>query len=138
MTEYRQLVGANLSVTEQPYWGLRMTTNIFQVPPKYPYCWDAWTAADYKHVQDPLPNCFVPVWFHVSDFRYSAKKVVGQSVVWDPSSTRFLSNPTHGGMGEGQKWFDSIEEIEKTFNGVYVGWSEDLCGVRLIEPITGD
>jgi hypothetical protein len=41
---------------------------------------------------------------------------------------RYLSSP---GQGYGQEWFNSIEEVERRFNSSYVGWTEDINGLRV-------
>ena len=136
MTEYKQLVEADTSVVEFPHYGLRMTQNVFHAPVKHAWCWEAWLATEFKHTTDPLPSYPVPVWFYATTPYSGHLHVAGQSVVWIPSLGAFLSNPSHPGQPEGQRWFNTIEDIEKAFNAKYVGWSEDINGLRLIEPIT--
>lgn len=136
VTEYKQNVDADLFIADDPHYGLRMTQNVFHAPAKHAWCWEAWLATEFKHTTDPLPNYPVPVWFYATTPYSGHLHVAGQSVVWIPSVGKFLSNPPHPGSPRGQQWFDSIEQIERVFNAKYVGWSEDLNGLRIIEPIT--
>jgi nucleoid-associated protein YgaU len=52
----------------------------------------------------------------------SGMKNWGHVVAYIPGAG-FLSSP---GSGYGQRWFGSVEEIERFFRCTFVGWSEDI------------
>jgi nucleoid-associated protein YgaU len=55
----------------------------------------------------------------------------GHVVAWIPGAG-FLSSP---GQGYGQQWFGSIEEIERYFRCTFVGWSEDINDLDVMDWI---
>jgi hypothetical protein len=131
---YNQIVTPNLNVTDGAGWCLRFTQSVWGAPVRYNSAWDAWNATQHKHgTGEALPeDASTVVWFsHYG--RYGTPPTYanwGHVVTWVPGRG-FLSSP---GSGYGQQWFNSTTEVENYFNAGYVGWSEDLNGLRLIEP----
>lgn len=130
---FRQLVSPNLGVVDGAGWCLRFTQSVWGAPARYESAWYAWTATQKKHsAAEPLPeDAGVVVWFsHYGTYgnppRYDNW---GHVVSWIPGSG-FLSSPT---SGTGQKWLATIQDVERTFNSTYVGWSEDINGLQVAE-----
>jgi hypothetical protein len=126
-----QLVTPNTSVTDGTGWCLRFTQKVWGAPARYNSAWDAWEATQLKHSTDEnIPtDVGVVVWFShygtYGDPAYYANW--GHVVSWIPGRG-YLSSPT---SGVGQKWLGSIEEVERAYNSKYVGWSEDINGLRV-------
>jgi hypothetical protein len=126
-----QLVTPNTSVTDGAGWCLRFTQKVWGAPARYESAWKAWEATSYKHpTSENIPlDVGVIVWFeHWGTYGSPAYYANwGHVVSWIPGKG-YLSSPT---SGVGQKWLGSIEEVEKAYSSKYVGWSEDINGVRI-------
>lgn len=129
-----QLVQPNTNVTDGAGWCLRFTQTVWGAPVRYNSAWDAWEATEYKHgTGEALPeDAACIVWFsHYGTYGTPPTYANwGHVVSWIPGQG-FLSSP---GQGYGQQWFNSTTEIERYFRASYVGWSEDLNGLRVVEP----
>lgn len=128
-----QLVAPNTSVTDGVGWCLRFTQSVWGAPAKYESAWYAWTATQYKHgTNENIPNdVAVVVWFsHYGTYGNPPRSDNwGHVVSWIPGQG-FLSSPQ---SGIGQAWYATIQEVERAFNSTYVGWSEDINGLRVAE-----
>lgn len=132
-----QLVQPNLEITDGAGWCLRFTQSVWGAPVRYNSAWDAWEATEYKHgTGEALPeDASCVVWFsHFGTYGTPPTYANwGHVVTWVPGKG-FLSSP---GQGYGQQWFNSTTEIERYFRASYVGWTEDINGLRVIEPGPG-
>jgi hypothetical protein len=102
---------------------LRYTRLVFRVGPKYPSAKSAWNHAQFKHPGDTNPPRGVPVFFS-GIFGHVAPSLGGgtvRSTAW-PSSNR-IGNVTIGALCA--RW-----------GRTYLGWTEDLNGVRVYSPTT--
>lgn len=129
-----QLVEPNTGVEDYAGFCLRFTQSVFGAPARYRSAWDAWKAATGKHENRLLPDAAVPVWFsHFGSYgEPPTYNNWGHVVAWIPGRG-FLSSPL-GKLGTyGQSWFDTIEEVERTFNAKFVGWSENINGLQVVE-----
>lgn len=130
-----QLVTPNAGVEDYAGFCLRFTQSVFGAPAQHNSAWEAWEATQYKHsVAEPLPDVAVILWMeHYGS--YGEPPVYenwGHVVTFIPGQG-FLSSPV-GALGTyGQSWFATIEQVEQTFNAKYVGWSEDINGLRVAE-----
>ena len=125
---WSQLVSPNTSVTDSAGMCLRFTQSVWGAPVRYKSAWDAWNATTLKHgTGENIPDDVgVLVWFeHWGNYGYYANW--GHVVSWIPDKG-YLSSPANG---VGQKWLATIEEVERTFNSKYVGWSEDINGLQV-------
>lgn len=130
----KQLVNPDTSVENYAGMCLAFAQSVYGAPIRYRSAWEAWEATQYKH-EDDLPDVSVPVWF--SHYGTYGKPPTydnwGHVVAYVPGSG-FLSSPV-GKLGTyGQSWLGSISEVERTFNAKYVGWTEDINGLRVAEP----
>lgn len=131
---YVQLVEPNTGVEDYAGFCLRFTQSVFGAPAKYRSAWDAWKAATGKHENRLFPDAAVPVWF--SHFGSYGEPPIydnwGHVVAWIPGRG-FLSSPL-GKLGTyGQSWFGTLEEVERAFNAKFVGWSENINGLQVVE-----
>lgn len=120
---YQQLKATNLGVVGKGYYCLVYARNIFNVAAKYGTAALAHANAVYKHT-DALPtDVSVPVWFSWKVDGHVAVNVPGQGVYSTTSATT------------GHRVFPSIQAVAEYIGGTYLGWSEDIDGVRIAQPI---
>jgi hypothetical protein len=128
----KQLVTPNPDTVDGAGWCLRFTQSVWGAPARYDSAWEAWNATEYKHGTDQaLPDVAVILWFsHYGTYGEPPTYGNWGHVVTYFPSRGFLSSP---GKGYGQEWFDSPGGVETKFNAKYVGWSEDINGLRVAE-----
>lgn len=91
-----------------------------------PTAWDGWQATAYKHQDSNLPSgVYVPIWFsgyggagHVAIYK--------DGEVW---SSPWRHKPYMDTLS-------SIAQVEQYYGVTYVGWSEDIGGVRVVEEVS--
>lgn len=108
----------------------------FGAPAMWGSAWEAWEHAKYRHTGSPPSGVAVPLWFsHYGTYGKPAQyKNWGHTVISMGDGT-YWSSP---GRGYGRKKFTSISAIESYFNCRYVGWTEDVNRVRVVEPGSND
>lgn len=128
----RQLVNPNPDTVDGAGFCLRFTQTVWGAPARYESAWQAWNATTYKHgTGEPLPDVSVILWFsHFGTYGNPPRYDNWGHVVTYFPGRGFLSSP---GSGVGQLWLDSIRAVESTFASKYVGWSEDINGLRVAE-----
>lgn len=128
----RQLVNPNPGVKDYAGFCLRFTQAVYGAPAQHSSAWEAWEATSYKHgTAESIPAVSVPVWFsHYGTYGKPPTYANWGHVVAYIPGTGYLSSP---GEGYGSQIFDSIQAVEAYFNAHYVGWSEDLNGLRIAE-----
>ncbi len=134
---YLQERTPDLNTSEKAGLCLQFTENSFGVPNLYDNAWKAWEATQYKHTDRDFPaGVAVPVWFDWSG-----------NVMWDDGFVRYgryghaavraADGRIHSAPGEGvgSQTFDDVDALTRYFGGgmTYVGWSEDIAGVRVIK-----
>ena len=117
---YQQLRPASLAVSGLSGWCLNYARRAFNVGPKYANAWQAWNNTAYKHTEG-LPNVAVPVWYRWGSLGHVAVYFPGVGV---KSTTK-----------KGMQVFKSPEALASFIGGTYVGWSEDINGVRVCAPV---
>lgn len=134
---YIQVKTPNLTISEKAGLCLQFAENSFNVPNLYDNAWEAWLATQYKHLDRNFPvGVAVPVWFDWSGNVMWSDKIVrfGQ---YGHAAVRAADGKIHSAPGEGvgSQTFNSIDELTSYFGGgmTYVGWSEDIAGVRVIK-----
>lgn len=130
-----QLIQPDTTVTDGPGWCLRFTQKVWGAPAKYNSAWDAWLATQFKHnVNESIPNNLsVIVWFsHYGTYGSPPTYDNWGHVVSFITGRGYLSSPG-GNVTSGQRWFGTIGEVERFFNAKYVGWSEDINGLRVVD-----
>lgn len=137
--DYKQDVTPNLDptvssdgvvLTDWYEWCLATVETAFGTPRLYPTAWAAWEAATIKHQDQNWPiGVYFPIWFsgaggdgHVA-FAYVNSN--GSMGIW----TSPYEHVPYFYTGYG-----SVAALADGYHVTYVGWSEDLSGIRLIEP----
>ncbi|MFN3004973.1 hypothetical protein [Mycolicibacterium wolinskyi] len=131
---WQQLVTPNTDITEKAGMCLSYSRRAFGAPAVEPTAWDAWTKAKYRHEDRAFPEGVAhPVWF------YWKNKLPGDTVAQEyghvavrKADGKIWSSPL---SGVGRAWFNSVDDLVRAFGGGmrYVGWSEDISGVKVIE-----
>lgn len=119
---YKQLINPDLSVIGQPEFCLVYVREVFGVYAKYATALEAWQNAQYKHAGQQPPSAAVPIWFSLSN-------PAGHVAVWN-------NGKVYSTTAKGDKTFPSIQGLmDYIGEGIkYLGWSEDINGVRVVEP----
>jgi hypothetical protein len=108
---------------------LGLVQRVYGAPGLHNTAWEAWEATQLKHLDQNLPPVSVPVWFDHWGTYDGVYGRFGHVVAWVPGRG-FLSSP---GSGVGQKWLNTIKEIERFYNCTYVGWSEDVNSLQVVQ-----
>lgn len=124
---YTQIVKPNLAITGKIGFCLNYARQVFGAPPKYLYAWLGWKGSAYKHPTRTMPNVAVPLWFSYVRFGIN----MGHVVVYVPGKG-FYSSPWK--QGTTHAVLPSIAEVERIYGVSYVGWSEDINGLRVVKP----
>ena len=97
----------------------------------------AFHATHHRHTTRSLPDVAVLLWFsHWGTYGSPPRwDNWGHVAVWVPGRG-ILSSPVTNGYVNGkpvstQEWFSSIAQLEKAINGTYLGYTEDLNGLRV-------
>lgn len=116
-----QLKQPNLNVVGQSGLCLVYVRNIFGIAAKYPTATSGWQNAQYKHTTTPPTDVSVPVWFSYGTDGHVAVSVPGKGF--------------YSVSAQGDKIFSTLAELEAYIKCSYLGWSEDINGVRVVEPV---
>lgn len=125
-----QLVTPNLDVPAQIKRCLKYVQDAFGAPNAGNSAWYAWNQTQFKHEDRDFPTgVYFIAWF---SYWGTVDGVYGNwgHVVIGKDGT-FYSSPwtnknTHDVIG-------SIEEVERIYKCTFVGWSEDIAGLKVIE-----
>ncbi len=142
---YVGLVKPRTNVTDTPGMCLRYVQKVFGAPAQHRSAWHAWKAQKHRHGPDePLPNVPVVLWFaHWGNYDdglgpyddgeggnnwgHTTALVPGDAIYSSPADPR---------AGASYDRYQSYQQVERAFNARYVGWSEDLNGLRIAKPAT--
>lgn len=130
---WNALVPPRLGTQDATGMCLRFAQSFFGAPVAHPSAWVAWQHQQHRHgPAEPLPPVPVPIWFShygtygspptYGNWGHVAIHVPGDAIYTSPA----------GGFGQGR--YATIAQIERAFNATYVGWSEDINGLRVAEP----
>lgn len=124
---YQQIVQPNLNVAGTVGDCLAYAREMFGAPGGVTWAWQAWENAKYKHsASEALPtDVDVLLWYSYKGTEgHVTVNVVGRGIYSSP----YQRGTTHAVLA-------SIADVERIYGVVYVGWSEDVNGVRVCEPI---
>lgn len=126
---YKQLIQPNLNIVGTVGGCLKYARQMFGAPAGPLYAWEAWENAKYKHEDTNFPtNVAVPLWYsYRTNEGHVTVEVEGRGIYSAP----YAKNTTHAVLG-------SIADVERIYGVKYVGWSEDINGVRVVEPVTSN
>lgn len=129
----------NLTRKVQPGWCLGYVSDVLGInSTKYESAWGAWQGTKYKHgPEEPLPDVPVLLWFsHIGTYGKPPRKGNWGHVVLHVPGVGLYTSPG-GAIGSDASFevHPTITAIERRFNSTYVGWSEDLAGVRFAQYV---
>lgn len=132
----RQLRAPNLQQTDIPGWCLRLVLRSFSFPWGAEYARAEWDRNTTKHT-DALPNdVAVPVFYSWWGTIDGITRDWGDVAIWVPGRGVF-GTPMRG-SGASNRWDASVEARRVAIGGnaKYLGWTESLNGVKLVEEYT--
>lgn len=132
--KFKALVPPRKGTIDGVGWCLRFAQTFFGAPVAHPSAWVAWQHTKFRHGPSvPLPSVPVMLWFeHWGDYDGTGKKNWGHVAPYVPGDGIYTS-PWF--VRWGQEKYQSIADIERVFEARYVGWSEDINGLRIAEPL---
>jgi len=107
----------------------------FSISPVYAYAWQSWANSKFQHT-DPLPQdvavAVFYTWYGTID---GVTRNWGDIAIHVPGRGVFGS-PTRG-LKNTNRWDPSVEARRAAIGGQakYVGWTEDVNGVRIVENV---
>lgn len=116
----------------QDYAGmcLRYAQSFFGAPVRHRSAWDAWNATQHKHgTNEALPGVPVILWFSHFGTYQNEYGNWGHVAIHVPGDAIYTSP----GYGYGFERWATIAQIEQRFASKYVGWSEDINGLRVAQ-----
>ncbi len=126
-----QVVQPDLSVVGYPDYCLAYVQTVFKVPvsnPHDPDAWHGWLDAQFKHTDTIPTDVSVPIWFSWSGTVEGVYDNYGHVAVSTPNGV--YTNPL---SGSGHKVFPSVQALATNYGVKYVGWSEDIESLRVVE-----
>lgn len=120
MADYQQLRSANPNVPGKSGYCLVYVRTAVGVGAKYGTATQAHAATQYRHSGTPPSNISVPLWFKWGTPGHAALWYKGK--VWSTTA-------------QGVKSFNSIQECANYVGAAYLDWSEDINGVRVVQPV---
>ena len=97
----------------------------WRVPSLYGSAIDAWNGARYKHPGDRNPPNGAPTYYKGGNY--------GHAVIWKRNQMRSTDCPSGGRVGDA-----AISWVENNWGYTYLGWTEDINGVRVIHEQGND
>lgn len=134
---WKSLVSPRKDTVDDPGMCLRFAQSFFGAPVAYPDAWTAWENQQFRHsASEPLPNVPVVLWFsHYGTYGAPGQEYYknwGHVAPYVPGDAIY-SSPATWNAGRSQSRFSTIADLERALNCKYVGWSEDLNGLRIAE-----
>lgn len=143
MTQWQAKVVPRLGTTDRPGMCLRFAQSFFGAPAQHRSAWHAWQAQKFRHGPEaPLPDVPVLLWFEhrgaYDDGNGPYDGVpVGQKANWGHVAVHVPGDAIYtsplSGSKAGQERYANIGQMAAQMNLVYVGWSEDINGLRIAE-----
>lgn len=122
----------DLNAQDNAGWCLRFQQRAFPGSPVTYYdCARAAWDNSVQHWEYPDNTAIVPISYSWVGTINGLTKDWGHAAVWVPGRG-VLSSP---GSGYGQAWFGSIDELAQRWGLTYLGWSEDVGGFRVVDPV---
>lgn len=133
---YRQLVAPNLATVSPIGSCLWFAETAFNTPHNTANrvndcATDEWNAAQFRYLDRDFPTgVYVPIWFSYWATLNRIYKDWGHVAILMPDG-RVLSSPYK--QDNSQQIFNSVDDCARVLRCTYLGWSEDLAGIKLIE-----
>lgn len=91
---------------------------------------EGWQASKVRHEDRKLPKgVYVPIWFNHWGTYWGEYKNWGHVGIYKDGKV-WTSPLTHKPTAD---VYSSISQVESKYNATFIGWSEDVCGDRVIE-----
>lgn len=125
---YLQLVQPNLSAQGRIGYCLEYAENFFKIPHGgIPNAWTDWLGSKHPHLDRNIPpDVSVPMWYS-----YINQGVNLGHVTISVPGKGIYSSPWK--QGTTSAVLTSIAEVEQIYGVRYVGWSEDISNIRVVE-----
>lgn len=124
-----QLVPPNLAVVGYPDYCLAYVGSVFGLSSENTAdAWQGWQATQFKHTDSIPTDVAVPVWFSWTGTIDGVTQNWGHVAVSTPNGV--YTNPL---SGTGHKVFASVPALEAAYGVKYVGWSEDISNLKVVE-----
>lgn len=125
---YKQLVTPNPDISCQPGWCLKYVADTYGGTPQvYPDATTAWNAAQFKHTDQNFPGLAVPVWFSVKNVSE------GHVALLMPDGSVYSTSDNSTTPHHHPSLQDLINYYANSNPLTYLGWSEDICGLKVVE-----
>lgn len=132
---WQALVPPRKDTVDYPGMCLRFAQSFFGAPVMYRSAWQAWENQQLRHpASEPLPGVPVLLWFeHYGTYGDPPSyENWGHVAIWVPGDAIY-SSPARYDAGLSQSRFETIYDLEIALNCRYVGWSEDINGLRVAQ-----
>lgn len=112
-------------------WCLATVETAFGTPRLYPSAWEGWLNTEQRHEDREFPvGVYFPIWFS----GYSGYGHVAICFVDGDGSMNIWTSP-YQHVPYFYTGYHSVDQLAAGYGVSYVGWSEDLASVRLIQPV---
>ena len=129
----KQLVPANPNQSVPAYYCLSYANKVYGIQDGAYYCAaDAWNGAKFKHTGQPPIDVAVPVWFQWYGTVDGETREWGHVGVSIPNDGVYCSPLS----GVGHAKYNSVSELARVWGTPYIGWSEDISNVRVVDGST--
>lgn len=135
---FTQVVTPNPEVPCKPRWCLTYVDNAFNLAAhgkskNYPTAISAWNASTSQHRDRNFPaDRWVPVWFTLKNEPAGHVAILApDGAVWSSSHPTSNKPVRHGSLNEIISYYGSL-------GLTYIGWTEDVGGVKVIKQEGGD
>jgi len=127
---YTQLVTPNPDIPCEPGWCLQYVRQAFYAYAVEPTATAAWNNAQYKHdASEPIPGgVYVPIWFSLETEPAGHVALMAPDGSVYSTSDPVATTPTHH-----VNLADLIQAYARYNPLNYLGWTEDISNVRVIE-----
>lgn len=112
-------------------WCLAVAETAFGTPRLYANAWEGWNSTKKRHTDRNFPSgIYIPIWFdgYWNGQRLGHVAIYKDGKIW---SSPYSSKPYMDVLG-------SIEEVERIYGMRYVGWSEDLASVDVVQWVNNN
>lgn len=124
---FNQLVTPNPNIPCQPGWCLQYVRQTFGAPIVEPTATAGWENAQFKHKDTNFPaGCYVPVWFSLSN------EPAGHVALMCPDGSVY-STSDNSNVPHHHPSLDDLIAYYWRNPLTYLGWSEDISNVRVVE-----
>jgi hypothetical protein len=129
---YQQLVAPNPNIPCQPGWCLQYVRQAFGAPVVEPTATAGWNNAKYRHTDWDFPEgCWVPLWFQL------ATEPAGHVVLRAPNGKIYSTTNPYQYTPRVHPNLADLFAAYAPYNPLtYLGWSEDISGVRVVQEFS--